>query len=165
VRELIDVMLRQDIDAPRKQRQTATRIWHRLLDEHGAEVGYPTVRDYVRMRRPEIMGGPALKKAMVPQTHLPGAEAEVDFGELYVLVKGVKTKCYLFDYRLSASGRSVHRVYPTQAQEACFSGWTKTFTVPRLCAAIVDRLTFHGTIIETGTDSYRLAHTRQEIIA
>ncbi|GAA5199927.1 hypothetical protein GCM10023346_40850 [Arthrobacter gyeryongensis] len=38
-------------------------------------------------------------------------------------------------------------------------GWTKTFTDPRLCAAIVDRLTFNGTIIETGTDSYRLAHT------
>jgi hypothetical protein len=43
-----------------------------------------------------------------------------------------------------------------------FSGWRKTFTDPRLCAAIVDRLTFHGTIIETGTDSYRLAHTKQE---
>jgi hypothetical protein len=28
---------------------------------------------------------------------------------------------------------------------------------PRLCAAIVDRLTFNGAIIETGTDSYRLA--------
>jgi len=40
-----------------------------------------------------------------------------------------------------------------------FSGWTKTFTDLRLCAAIVDRLTFNGTIIETGTDSYRLAHT------
>jgi transposase len=127
VRDLIDGMLRQDIDAPRKQRQTATRIWRRLLDEHGAEVGYPTVRDYVRARRPEIMGGPALKKAMVPQSHLPGAEAEVDFGEFYVLLKGVKTKCYLFDYRLSASGRSVHRVYSTQAQEAFLEGHIDAF--------------------------------------
>jgi DNA replication protein DnaC len=41
-----------------------------------------------------------------------------------------------------------------------FSGWTKTFTDPRLCAAIVDRLTFAGQIIETGTTSYRLAHAR-----
>ena len=41
-----------------------------------------------------------------------------------------------------------------------FSGWPKTFTDPRLCAAIVDRLTYDGTIIETGTTSYRLAHTR-----
>lgn len=39
-------------------------------------------------------------------------------------------------------------------------GWTKTLTDPRLCAAIVDRLTFNGTIIETGTDSYHLAQTR-----
>ena len=45
------------------------------------------------------------------------------------------------------------------ASNDSFSGWTKTFTDARLCAAIVDRLTFGGNIIETGTDSYRLAHT------
>jgi len=45
------------------------------------------------------------------------------------------------------------------ASNEAFSGWTKTFTDPRLCAAIVDRLTFGGNILETGTDSYRLAHT------
>jgi DNA replication protein DnaC len=43
-----------------------------------------------------------------------------------------------------------------------FSGWTKTFTDPRLCAAIVDRLTFAGQIIETGTTSYRLANARKQ---
>ncbi|MEU5798558.1 ATP-binding protein [Streptomyces sp. NPDC047813] len=46
------------------------------------------------------------------------------------------------------------------ASNESFSGWTKTFTDPRLCAAIVDRLTFGGNIVETGTDSYRLATTR-----
>ena len=30
------------------------------------------------------------------------------------------------------------------------------------CAAIVDRLTLGGNIIETGTDSYRLAHTKAQ---
>lgn len=48
------------------------------------------------------------------------------------------------------------------ASNESFSGWTKTFTDPRLCAAIVDRLTYGGNIIETGTDSYRLAHARQK---
>lgn len=48
------------------------------------------------------------------------------------------------------------------ASNESFSGWTKTFIDPRLCAAIVDRLTFGGNIIETGTDSYRLAHARQK---
>ena len=42
-----------------------------------------------------------------------------------------------------------------------FSSWTSTFTDPRLCAAIVDRLTYNGHIIETGTTSYRLANTRK----
>ncbi len=46
------------------------------------------------------------------------------------------------------------------ASNQSFSGWTDTFTDPRLSAAIIDRLTFNGTIIETGTTSYRLAHTR-----
>lgn len=32
----------------------------------------------------------------------------------------------------------------------------------RLCAAIVDRLTFNGAIIQTGTESYRLAHTKAQ---
>jgi DNA replication protein DnaC len=47
------------------------------------------------------------------------------------------------------------------ASNESFSGWTKTFTDPRLCAAIVDRLTFAGQIIETGTTSYRLVHARK----
>lgn len=36
----------------------------------------------------------------------------------------------------------------------------KTFTDPRLCAAIVDRVTYNGQIIETGTTNYRLEHGR-----
>ncbi len=41
-----------------------------------------------------------------------------------------------------------------------FSSWTKTFTDPRLCAAVAGRLTFGGRILETGSTSYRRAHTR-----
>jgi DNA replication protein DnaC len=42
------------------------------------------------------------------------------------------------------------------ASNAPFSEWGQTFADPRLAAAVVDRLTFHAHIIETGTDSYRL---------
>jgi len=41
-----------------------------------------------------------------------------------------------------------------------FSEWGQTFTDPRLAAAVVDRLTFHAHLIETGTDSYRLRTSR-----
>ena len=46
------------------------------------------------------------------------------------------------------------------ASNAPFSEWKRTFTDPRLCAAIVDRLTYNAHIIETGTQSFRLAQTR-----
>ncbi|SNX88446.1 DNA replication protein DnaC [Streptomyces sp. TLI_55] len=46
------------------------------------------------------------------------------------------------------------------ASNEAFTGWSRTFTDPRLCAAIVDRLTFNATLIETGTESYRLARTK-----
>jgi DNA replication protein DnaC len=46
------------------------------------------------------------------------------------------------------------------ASNEAFSGWTKTFTDPGSAPQIVDRITFGGNIIETGTDSYRLAQTR-----
>ncbi|RKS68064.1 DNA replication protein DnaC [Actinomadura pelletieri DSM 43383] len=46
------------------------------------------------------------------------------------------------------------------ASNASFSEWDNTFSDPRLCAAIIDRLTFNGTIIETGSESYRLAHSK-----
>ena len=34
LRAAMDEMLRADLDAPRKQRHTAHRIWERLVDEH-----------------------------------------------------------------------------------------------------------------------------------
>ena len=37
-----------------------------------------------------------------------------------------------------------------------FGEWTRVFADPRLCKAVVDRLTFGAHIIETGTDSWRL---------
>ena len=63
--------------------------------------------------------------------------------------------------RTSSSAGPVPRSAVAIASNEPFSSWTKTFTDPRLCAAIVDRLTFAGQIIETGTSSYRLAHARK----
>ncbi|MHA7143039.1 MULTISPECIES: IS21 family transposase [unclassified Arthrobacter] len=127
----IDAMLLEDTTAPRKQRHTARRILARLIDEHGAEeLSYSTVRDYVRVRRAQIdVEAGRRVEVFIPQEHAPGAEAEVDFGELWVVLGGVKTKCHMFIYRLSHSGKAIHRVYPTQAQEAFLEGHIEAFTV------------------------------------
>jgi hypothetical protein len=114
---LIDAMLREDLDAPRKQRHTARRVLARLVDEHGlGEITYSTVRDYVRVRRPQIWAeaGRSLDEVFVPQIHEPGAEAEVDFADLWIDLAGARTKVFLFTLRLSFSGKAVHRVFSTQ---------------------------------------------------
>ncbi len=105
----VDAMLVADLDAPRKQKHTARRVFARLAEEHGAsELSYSTVRNYVRVRRAEIDAEVGRgREVLVPQEHAPGAEAEVDFGEVWVVLAGVKTKCHLFTFRLSASGRAV----------------------------------------------------------
>src|ERR1700730_331859 len=54
-KEVIDRILRADLDAPRKQRHTTKRIFDRLVAEHGADgISYPMVRAYVAGRKPEI---------------------------------------------------------------------------------------------------------------
>jgi hypothetical protein len=65
-----------------------------------------SVGDYVAKRRPEIAAeaGRAIEAGFVPQTHLPGAEAEVDFADLWIDLRGVRAKVFLFKLRLSCSG-------------------------------------------------------------
>jgi transposase len=129
---LIDEMLTGDLTAPRKQRHTARRVLARLVDEHGfTDLTYSSVRDYVAKRRPEIWAaaGKALEDAFVPQTHEPGAEAEVDFADLWIDLAGVRTKVFLFTLRLSFSGKAVHRAYATQGQEAFLEGHQVAFEI------------------------------------
>ena len=127
---VIDEMLRVDLDAPKKQRHTARRVLARLVDEHEAgDLSYSTVRDYVSKRRPEIAAeaGRPIEVGCVPQTHLPGAEAEVDFHDLWVILHGVKTKTALFTMRLSFSGRAAHRASLSFGQEAFLESHVHAF--------------------------------------
>ena len=66
-------------------------------------------------------------EVFIAQDHAPAAEAEVDFGEVWVILDGVKTKCFIFVLWLAHSGKTVHRVYPTQSQEAFLQGHIEAF--------------------------------------
>ena len=131
VRGLIDGMLREDLEAPRKQRHTAQRVFERLCDEHDARVSYSYVAKYVQRRRAEILAEdrarPAGLAGFVPQAREPGAEAQVDFGEVTVRLAGELSRCFMFAFRLSYSGRACHRVYASQAQEAFLEGHVAAF--------------------------------------
>lgn len=162
VRDLIDAMLAEDVGAPKKQRQTATRIHQRLIDEHGSEVSYSTVATYVKRRRVEI-GLVPRPEVFVPQEHAPGEEAEVDFGEVWVDLAGARTKCYLFTFRLCHSGRSVHRIYASQSQESFLEGHIDAFEelggVPTRHIKY-DNLSSAVRVVLFGTDRRRVENER-----
>jgi transposase len=134
VADVIDEMLRTDLKAPRKQRHTVRRILQRLVTEHGFSAAYTTVRDYVRRRRPQIVAEARDQQhkvldGMVPQEHEPGAEGEVDFCEAWIRLAGEPTEIQLFSFRLSCSGKAVHRAYATASQEAFLEGHEEAYRV------------------------------------
>ncbi len=95
------------------------------MADYGAEVAESTVRAYVAQVNFELDN---LRFAVsVPQTHLPGEEAECDFGEFMAWIEGVWTKCWMFCMRLSYSGRAFHVAFCHQAQEAFFEGHRLAF--------------------------------------
>jgi transposase len=121
----IDAMLLADLDAPRKQRHTVRRIVDRLVEEHGMTgVSYPVVRAYVAERKPEIRveAGRGPEQVFIPQTHKPAAEAEVDFGDVVIRLRGEPVTCTLFAFRLSFSAKAVHRCSLSAGLEAFMEG-------------------------------------------
>jgi transposase len=124
-RELIDGWLTADLQAPRKQRHTARRIWKRLVDEHGADVAEATVREHVRNRRREL--GLTIGQVFVPQTHTPAQTAEVDWGEAQVQLAGSPVTVHVFVMRSCFSGAAFSMASPVETQQAFLEGHALAF--------------------------------------
>ena len=81
---IIERILAEDREQPRKQRHTAKRIFERLRDEHGFSGGQTIVKDYVRERHRRH------REMFVPLSHSPG-HAQADFGEADAIIAGVRS--------------------------------------------------------------------------
>jgi len=90
-------------------------------------VAESSVRSLVAQLKVEISGAKAT--VMVPQTHPPAEEAEVDFGEFQAVIAGVVMKLWMFCLRLSHSGKAVHVAYANQSQESFLDGHVRAFEV------------------------------------
>jgi transposase len=123
--DLVRGWLVADREAPRKQRHTARRVWQRLIEEHGVDVGESTVRHLVARLRTELDSGQS--RVVVPQTHPPAEEAEVDFGEFSASIAGMIMKLFMFCMRLSHSGKAFHLAYANQTQESFLDGHVQAF--------------------------------------
>lgn len=117
LKEVIDGILNADQEAPRKQRHTARRIWQRLRAEHSQQpVAESTVRKYVRVQKCVL--GLAQREVFVPQSYVPGQEAQVDWFEAQVKLGGEARTLQFFAMRSMSSGGGFHRAYTNATQQA-----------------------------------------------
>ncbi len=121
VKHIIDTCLKEDEGRPKKQRHTARRIYHRLAEEHGFKGSESTVRRYVR----EVRG--KKKEVFIPLEYDPGTFAQADWGETYVIMKGVKTLVRIFCMKLCSSKKPFVFCFPFEKQEAFFKGHKRAF--------------------------------------
>ena len=117
---IIHEMLEADKKAPTKQRHTATRIFHRLQEEHGYDGGYTSVRDAVRQWRETS------QEVFLPLSHPPG-QAQVDFGHGYVDVAGERIQAALFVASLPYSDAFYIQAFPRECTEAFQEGHRRAF--------------------------------------
>jgi transposase len=125
---VIDQILEEDRNRPRKQRHTANRIHERLREEHGFVGGYTIVKDYVRLRKLRQ------QEMFVPLVHPPG-EAQADFGEALVVIGGTQRKAHYFVMDLPHSDDGFVMAFPAETTEAFLEGHCQAFAyfqgVPR----------------------------------
>ncbi len=114
---VIDAILAADRTAPRKQRHTARRIFHRLRQElPGFPVAESTVREYVREQKRAL--GLSGKVTCIPQSYAWGSESQVDWYEAVAELGGVRQPLQVFGLRSMASGAAFHRAYTHATQQA-----------------------------------------------
>jgi len=125
---VIDVILQEDRERPRKQRHTAKRIHERLREEHGFGGGYTIVKDYVRLR--ELRQ----REMFVPLQHPPG-DAQADFGEALAVIDGEERKAHYLAIDLPPSDDCFVMAFPAETTEAFLEGHNQAFVyfggVPR----------------------------------
>ena len=125
---VIDAILKEDRERPRKQRHTAKRIHQRLRQEHGFSGGYTIVKDYVRLRKLRQ------REMFVPLAH-PAGDAQADFGEALVVIGGEERKAHYLAMDLPQSDDCFVMAFPGETTEAFLEGHNQAFTyfggVPR----------------------------------
>ncbi|HQU58563.1 MAG TPA: IS21 family transposase [Saprospiraceae bacterium] len=118
----VDKLLEEESGLPRKQRYTTHKLFE-LMEAEGYEGSESSLRRYVGRKRGE-MKRPVI---YIPLQFEPGQCAQVDWGEAVVVLNGQREKVQLFVMRLCYSRRTFVMAFPSQKQEAFFTGHIEAF--------------------------------------
>ena len=119
---MLEKWVEEDSKKVKKQRRTATRMYHLLREEHGYKGSEPTIRVYVGKLRKK-----ARHKVYVKLGYEPGETAQVDFGTAEVVIGGRRVTAHLFVIWLGYSSATYVQGYPAEPQEVFFAGHVSAF--------------------------------------
>ena len=119
---LIDKLLKENEELPRKQRRTGKQIY-KVIEAKGYQGSESRVRGYIADKRRETKK----RKVYIPLEFDPGEYAQVDWGEAEVILSDERLTVQLFLMRLCYSRRLFVMAFPTQKQEAFFEGHVQAF--------------------------------------
>lgn len=122
---VIDEWLTADKAAPRKQRHTAKRVFHRLLAEvPDFDCSYRTVATYYAVKHREIFK--QNKNAYLPLVHQPG-EAQVDFGTAEFYENGRKLTGKYLEVSFPYSNKGYLQLFYGENMECLLEGLDAIF--------------------------------------
>jgi len=151
-KELIDQVLAENENMPRKQRYTTHKIFERVKQAGylGSESG---VRGYIAQRRREKRR----PQLFIPLEFDPGTDAQVDWGEAVADIAGKRETVQVFVMRLNYSRRAFVMAFPAQKQEAFFEGHVHAF---RHLGGVTHRLAYDN--LKAAVQKVLEGHTRRE---
>ncbi|MBV9230785.1 MAG: hypothetical protein JOZ18_15865 [Chloroflexi bacterium] len=100
--ERVAQLLQENEKLPRKQRYTIHRMFE-VIRAEGYEGSEATVRLYVSRHRHATQA----PDVFLPLEYDPGQDAQIDWGEAYAVIEGVRQKVQLFVMRLCFSRRTL----------------------------------------------------------
>lgn len=137
------------------QKLSAQRIYQDLVEEHGYTGSYDAVKRYARKLRKKVRGFTDRLK------HLPGREAQVDFGKATcrVLIGGKLKRVWFFKMTLTCSKHAYEELVESQDLEtflrcherafAFFGGVPEIVTIDNLKAGVIEASIFDPVLNET----------------
>ena len=119
-RDVLISWIKSDLNAPRKQRHTVTRMQQRLEKEFNGQytAKYRTLCEYVFKLKKEL--GFNSSDMIIPLKHNPGT-AQLDFGETTYILNGNTINGYHLVISFPFSNMGFVQLFPAQNQEALCS--------------------------------------------
>lgn len=139
---IIETWLADDVRRPRKQRHTASRVYHRLVNEHDYDGSYSPIQRFIKKYHERHR---SRSNGYLELVWAPGL-AQVDFGQAQALIAGIMHTLHMLVVTFPFSNARYVQVFRAETSECICQGLRTIFehasTVPT--QLILDNATSAG---------------------